>query len=233
MQKKKLVAGIVAILAVAASATAFAAIPDENGVIHGCYSTKNGALRVVNYSVSGPSISCAPGEAGVTWSQQGPQGPQGLPGAQGAQGLPGPQGVKGDTGATGPKGDPGPAMLPTVYIKRVWSASVPQSNVPTDIATLSLPAGNFLVSVTGEANKTVGAGQLSVECSLWKSNTKVNGAYSWDYDSWNMSEAVAMSEVVSAGAPFSVHIACDSVSDGNYINNVRLIATPAQSVVTQ
>src|SRR5919205_2464407 len=74
---KKLISVIVAIVAIAAGTTAFAAIPDENGVIHGCYDTKTGALRVMNYSVNGPSASCAPKEAGLTWNQQGPPGPKG------------------------------------------------------------------------------------------------------------------------------------------------------------
>jgi hypothetical protein len=74
---KKLIAGIVAIVAIAASTTAFAAIPDGSGVIHGCYDTKTGTLRVIDSGSNGFSLSCAPKEAGLTWNQQGPKGDPG------------------------------------------------------------------------------------------------------------------------------------------------------------
>jgi hypothetical protein len=90
---------------------AYAAIPDSAGVIHGCYATKSGALRVID-----TSAKCANGELALNWSQQGPKGdsgavgPAGAAGPQGPQGDPGPtgpQGLKGDTGAIGPQGPQG------------------------------------------------------------------------------------------------------------------------------
>jgi hypothetical protein len=129
--QRKLVAGIVAILAVAASATAFAAIPDENGVIHGCYNTKSGALRVTNTSVNGPSLSCANTETGLNWDQTGPAGPQGVPGAQ---------------GAPGPKGDPGPSDAYVALAAGPYDPVVTLSLGAKVVATLNLPAGKDLVS---------------------------------------------------------------------------------------
>jgi hypothetical protein len=63
-----------------ASAIALATIPDSNGVIHGCYLNKDGALRVIDDSAS----SCRPGETPLDWSQSGPPGPQGEQGPPGA-----------------------------------------------------------------------------------------------------------------------------------------------------
>jgi Collagen triple helix repeat (20 copies) len=86
-----------------------AAIPDSNGVIHGCYKQQNGQLRVIDQG-----DSCRPSETSLSWSQTGPQGPQGPPGpkgdigAMGPQGPQGPPGPKGDTGPTGPTGPQGP-----------------------------------------------------------------------------------------------------------------------------
>jgi hypothetical protein len=71
-------------------------------VIHGCYSSKTGALRVINSLTA----KCATGELALNWNQKGPKGDTG---AAGAQGPVGPQGPKGDTGAAGPQGNPGPA----------------------------------------------------------------------------------------------------------------------------
>lgn len=74
------------------SIIAYAVIPDSNGVIHGCYKTSNGSLRVID----SPAVQCDPrNETAISWSQTGPQGPQGEPGPQGPQGPIGPQGPGG------------------------------------------------------------------------------------------------------------------------------------------
>jgi hypothetical protein len=86
----------VAILALAGAGIAFATIPDSAGVVHGCYSAKNGALRVID-----STAKCASGELPLNWNQQGPKGDAGPIGPQGAVGP------KGDTGATGPQGQSG------------------------------------------------------------------------------------------------------------------------------
>lgn len=84
--------------AVMAGGVAWATIPDQGGVIHGCYQKNNGQLRVVD---SGAGPGCTPAETALQWNQTGPQGPQGPPGPQGASG---PQGIAGPTGPTGPAG---------------------------------------------------------------------------------------------------------------------------------
>lgn len=86
----------------------------QENVIHGCYSKKSGALRIV----SGPS-DCNKRENPISWNQVGPQGPEGPQGdkgdtgetgpagPQGLQGLQGEQGPPGSVGLPGPKGDTG------------------------------------------------------------------------------------------------------------------------------
>jgi collagen triple helix repeat protein len=123
--------GVLGVLALMVAGIAYAAIPDSSGVIHGCYSTKNGALRVID-----SAAKCGTGEIALNWNQkgakgdtgaagpagpqgqagvagpQGPAGPKGATGAAGPAGQPGPQGAQGRTGATGPQGpqgDAGPA----------------------------------------------------------------------------------------------------------------------------
>jgi Collagen triple helix repeat (20 copies) len=107
---------IVAALALVGAGIAYAAIPDSSGVIHGCYSTKNGALRVID-----SAAKCGNGEVALNWNQQGrkgatgatgPQGPAGPKGDPGPAGTPGPTG---DTGATGPQGPSGVVGSATQY----------------------------------------------------------------------------------------------------------------------
>jgi hypothetical protein len=101
----------------------------------------------------------------TTWSQVGPQGQQGLPGATGPagpQGLPGvtgapgpkgdtgatgPQGAMGDTGATGPAGPQGlPGATGTPGPKGDTGAPGPQGNIgatgPQGIAGATGPQGS-------------------------------------------------------------------------------------------
>src|SRR5262245_43877852 len=86
-------------LGLAASAIAWAAIPDGGGVIHACYkksSPNQGTLRVID---TGVGQACSGAETPLTWNQTGPQGATGPTGKQGEQGPTGPPGPAG-TSAT-------------------------------------------------------------------------------------------------------------------------------------
>ena len=64
----------------AAAGTAYAAIPNANGVINGCYNVLTGSARIVD------GTSCGFLERSISWSQTGPQGPAGEQGPEGPQG---------------------------------------------------------------------------------------------------------------------------------------------------
>jgi len=66
---------VVAVLALAGG-IAYAAIPDSNGVIHGCFKTVGGQLRVIDTSTT----SCLPSETAISWNQMGPPGTPGVSG---------------------------------------------------------------------------------------------------------------------------------------------------------
>lgn len=76
----------------AGGTVAVASIPDSGTrVIAGCYTTKSGALRVIDYQAG---KRCVTGEALLTWNQTGPQGAQGIQGVQGVAGQNAPQQVQ-------------------------------------------------------------------------------------------------------------------------------------------
>lgn len=91
------------VLAASSAATSHAAIPDSNGLIHGCYQAVTGNTRVVDLAVA----TCRVDEKNVDWNQSGtpgapgPQGPQGAQGPQGPQGSQGPRGTPTITFANG------------------------------------------------------------------------------------------------------------------------------------
>jgi hypothetical protein len=117
--RRTLAAAVVALAVSAGLATfAYASIPDSGGVIHGCYKTSGGDLRVVDSATD----SCKNGEAALNWSQTGPQGPQG------PQGPAGPQGPEGS----------GHAFFAT-------GSTTITHGLDEVVALTGLPAGTYLV----------------------------------------------------------------------------------------
>jgi len=105
------------------AAAAHAAIPDGNGVIHGCIAD-NGKLSVID----APVQACKSSERPLDWSQTGPQGPAGPQGTQGPQ---------------GPQGPPGPVTGSHAY-QYGDSHSIDQ-NAYRFVAELSLPDGQYVI----------------------------------------------------------------------------------------
>jgi hypothetical protein len=72
--------------------TALAAIPDSQGVIHGCYKIDTGKLRVIDTEAG---QACGLKGKAISWNQTGARGLQGAQGVQGPQGPQGPPGFSG------------------------------------------------------------------------------------------------------------------------------------------
>jgi hypothetical protein len=98
--RRILVAALLASMAVAIGAVAYASIPGPSGLINGCVSNQS-VNNVHALVVVDSSTTCPSGTMALTWNQQGPIGPQGPVGPAG------PQGSTGATGATGPQGPAG------------------------------------------------------------------------------------------------------------------------------
>lgn len=146
MSGKRFCAAIVAVAAaVGAVSVAMATIPDGAGVIHGCFSTlpPTGQLRVID---TDKLKSCGRNEKPLDWNQQG------RPGATGA------------VGPTGPVGPSGASGLSVGWFTE-GSATI---RTPRDLASLSLPAGTFMLTLTGEGVNSSGDddGYVRVGCSV-------------------------------------------------------------------
>jgi hypothetical protein len=103
-------------LIVAIGGAAFAAIPDSNDVIHGCYDRGSGALRVIDTGGK-PPRTCVGREAPISWNQQGPTG---------------------DAGATGPTGPAGQVGPDTVGTTDVIDGSLRSIDIAGDQGTRAL-----------------------------------------------------------------------------------------------
>ena len=138
-----------------------AAIPDSNGVIHGCV-LPSGNLRVIDSATE----ACKGNQASLDWNQTGPRGPagpvgptgpkgdtgatgptgpQGAAGPQGATGPQGPQGLTGQTGAQGPTGPTGPS---DAWNLGGYSAPVPVTadGIERRYFNITVPPGNYVIN---------------------------------------------------------------------------------------
>jgi hypothetical protein len=139
---------VVLVTGTLAATVAFAQIPDSNGVIHACYHTGNGGIRVVD----DPS-ECTSGEAPLEWYQtgaagaQGPAGPQGSVGPAGVDGVDGADGADGEQGPQGPAGPPGAdgANGPGVGLASATARPVRVKRRATVLERLDLPAGSYVL----------------------------------------------------------------------------------------
>jgi hypothetical protein len=125
------------------------AIPDASGVIHGCYITGTGQLRVYD-SESKTSKKCASNETPLTWNQQGPKGDPGPAGPAGPAGPTGPTGATGPAGPTGPAGAAGASGTShAFYAQNAHAVEVTETDPPpwTRIVGFSgLPAGSYILT---------------------------------------------------------------------------------------
>ena len=72
---RKTIFALIVVLAALTAGVVQASIPDSSGVIHGCYSKKDGSLRAID---TGSGGTCdAKKETALDWNQTGPQGPVG------------------------------------------------------------------------------------------------------------------------------------------------------------
>ena len=124
------------------AAVAYATIPDAAGVIHGCYNTVNGNLRVIDV---GAGQTCKPVEAPLSWNQAGAPGAPGIPGAPGETGPQGPQGPEGPAGPEGPQGPPGTALA---YAHVNPDGSFDQDSGNISVRHSGFP-GMYCIGITG------------------------------------------------------------------------------------
>jgi hypothetical protein len=124
--RNRLLVGLIAAAAVfGVAGGVYASIPDA-GVIHGCYKTNSGSLRVINGG------GCSASETPLDWSQTGP------------------------AGAPGPMGPTGPRGPSDLWEARGGIVALPQTDLSDPSTYLPLPviksvplqAGSYFVSST-------------------------------------------------------------------------------------
>jgi hypothetical protein len=148
--KAAIIAGIVAMLVSAASATAAFVVTSKN--------IKNGTIQTVDIS------------AKAKRALKGNRGPRGLRGAQGAQGVQGSQGAPGAPGAQGP---PGPAgIVNPVYVELDSDYVVPAA--PNQISAF-IATGSPFAECLATANGFSDSGQTGLGHNIYCIRADYNG----------------------------------------------------------
>lgn len=250
-------AAVLAVAVLTVNATAVvASIPDSAGVIHGCYNSQTGNVRVID----SPTATCRNDETAIQWNQTGPQGPQGPGGPQGQKGDPGaigpagPQGPQGATGPAGPAGPQGPASAPDAitfyrdtgfYNGNVNTFSAPEvgpnGGSPASMGAMSLPAGSYELFASATLANTaqfLAANNFRmVQCALSpQPETLYFGLGGLDSD--NPVATESLTTTASFAQPTTVSLDCVSMRGGTDQSfvvalKVRITAIPLGSVSSQ
>ena len=120
-----------------AGGVTYAAIPDSNGVVHGCFARSNGAVRVIDPAAG---QRCTRQEIPLDWSRTGPTG------AAGPKGDVGDKGPSGDRGDPGPKGDQGDPGADAIGLWAVIGATGSLVRGQNAVSAVYTPGGIYLVT---------------------------------------------------------------------------------------
>jgi hypothetical protein len=124
----------------------------------------------------------------------------------------------------------------------VWTSTGDVNIGPDDfktVASLSLPAGTFVVLVTGGVNNN-DTGNVEASCDVTENGFPSIGAFEVQTELTDVRHAVipvAASGIASVGEPFKVNVSCltlGSNDDRDLVHySLRLIAFRAGTVVSQ
>ena len=203
------------------TAIAYASIPGSDGVIYGCFKKSGGSLRVIDRSVT----NCSRDETLISWNQTGPEGPQGPQGETGPQGPAGPQGAEGPAGPTGPAGPQGPSGITTATFA-LAPASVRIETAMTQVASKTLPAGNWAVVATASLHSVGVRDTRSGGCELRHGSERIGnafwGAFIFNEDDMYMSFPVSMNGGAALPEGGVISLWC-SASNGGEANSAQMM----------
>jgi hypothetical protein len=161
-------------------------------------------------------------------SDQLPAGAQGPQGPQGPQGLPGPEGAPGAPGETGPRG---PSDAFSDENEAFMTIGIPG----TLVASLSLPAGSYVLSLRAIANNQAAADPADGDCALFAGPTEIDAAtFDLPAATSDNEEQVTLQTARSFSGPTSVQAVCEDLAgDDVRIGSRRLTAIRVGKVTAQ
>lgn len=150
---------------------------------HGCDRTAGNPTRLLFNVFTSKTPACPSGSFAVSWNQAGPQGATGAQGKAGPQGPAGPAGAQGAAGPAGPQGPSG--VVSSAQTDLVTSPqSIPTGGSfvanSTDIGTVSLKAGTYLLTFNAKATPNDTASSATVYPQFFVYNQVKNSGFTGD-----------------------------------------------------
>jgi hypothetical protein len=215
----------VALVAAGSFAAAASSIPDDGGVIHGCYQKNKGSVRVVQ-----SAAECNPSEVLISWNQKGPKGDKGDKGEQGIQGEQGLQGVPGEQGQKGDKGDPGAAGAPgapgatDAYIGR-GSGTILNGEFQV-VASVTIPPGSYVLHAKASVTPSDDDDESFGDCGF------INGdsVHLEFNDTKPLSDAISLLDVGTFGATATIEVFCTQAGNAWVVSDVVIVAVKVGAV---
>jgi hypothetical protein len=221
MRTKRWAIGAIALVGLlVVGGVAYATIPDDHGVIHGCYTRSGGSLRVIDAGVT----NCSSKETALNWSVTGPPGPAGAIGPQGVPGPQGPQGSQGQQGLQGPQGSSG--------VSHAYYGSATQSSVGTSATTVvtvpSVPDGRYVI--TGVVKFLDGLDEPFVDCWLYANGAKIQETFGEIQLKSGLGELPVVFATTLTGGGTFVELKCGSSDTTSTADaNLALVAVNASN----
>jgi hypothetical protein len=188
--------------------------------INGTPQCKNGD-RLITWNQVGPT-----GATGPT-GDTGPIGPTGVTGATGQTGATGATGQTGAAGAAGATGAPGAAGTSDVYWTQTgFSTAIAINNPGADVATLNVPAGNYLINFSAALENSDDSGQTAT-CQLNVGGASTIRLPQADVD-LAYQPSISVVSVASFGAAGAITMHCSTFN--GYAHDVSLTATKVTSL---
>lgn len=162
--------GAAAALGLLGSVAMVSAHGGDPNQVHGCINNLTRLVRIVP-----PNLNCFVGETALDWGIIGPTGPTGPVGATGSTGPVGPMGPTGPQGIQGPSGTPGPtgatglqgpAGTSDAWIGRSSGLVSLDNNVSTDVVSVTVPAGSYVIAAETELRNVDDGGAQFASCQL-------------------------------------------------------------------
>lgn len=213
---------VVALLALGVASVGALAATSSGSTISSCVKKKGGSIRIVH-----ASTRCRHNERKLTWNAIGPAGPRGLrgfTGLRGATGATGSAGAAGVNGAVNGFADTNPSPVG-------GKLSLSESEKPSVVATLKLPAGHYVVQ--GDVHVTaVGAGTKGT-CHL-EGNGEVLDQSIIDVSSAEGRTAgdLSLGGGLTLTAAGTASVSCTPEKGGNAAAGAKIIATQVTTLTS-
>jgi hypothetical protein len=184
---RTLIVALAVIAALTLAGIAYASIPDSAGVIHGCYSNKDGSLRVIDSGAGGACDSKK--ETPLNWNQKGP------------------------TGARGPSGPTGTSHGYYSYAGLLSFTALGGSF--NTVGKLSgLPAGTYVVTARGLVEDL--PNDQEAECKLVAGGSDVQETLADTFAVGSPRLPFTLSAATTLSGPGSIETECDSNDSGGF-----------------